>query len=164
MSYYKTTNVVAIEAYNAWQQSIEAHRLAALQISAEVGASRNKLCRYRDGRFAALVFDDNHDIPSYFRRFKDYPSAYMPIRSIAAGKEIARRLSNLPKILPATQFNRAIGFNPCLISGMRLLEWPASRLVDGVLFFMVPDEAGYQPPAHVTEILGSEYTAVTSQQ
>ena len=160
MPYFKTSDAAAIDAFQRWGNSIETHQDAAFKLAKEVGANPDCALFYKDKRFAAFIFDDAKQIqqvPSVFIRFPGNNHAYVPRANTREGKLLWERIKALPRILSPDAYTRAIGFSCCFISGMRLCEFPATVLHDGVLYFMVPDEASYTPPEHVTEILGSEY-------
>lgn len=157
MPYFKTSAAAAIDAFRNWRESIRTHQRAAIALSTEIGASSKRCCFYRDGQFCSFIFEHGMEVPACFREFKHFPDAYLPRRSTREGKLLWERIKALPRILSPDAYTRAIGFSCCFISGMRLCEFPATVLHDGVLYFMVPDEASYTPPEHVTEILGSEY-------
>ena len=157
MPYYKTFDSVSVSAFRDWRRSIAVHQKAALALSTEAGASPPRCCRYNDGRFAAFIFEPEQEIPAYFRPFRHFAGAYVPCLTTKEGKQLRDKIRKLPQILMPNNYNRAIGFSPCLISGMRLCEFPATVSYGDAIYFMVPDDAEYAPPAHVIEILGSEY-------
>ena len=157
MPYFKTSHPAAITAFREWRASIANHYKAALALSAEVGASPERCCRYNDGKFVAFIFEPGQEIPAYFRPFRHFAGAYVPRLTTKEGKQLREKIRKLPSVLMPNNYNKAIGFSPCLISGMRFCEYPASVLQGDTLYFMLPDDAPYTPPENVTEIFGSEY-------
>lgn len=158
MPYFKTSDAAAVAAFREWCKSISTHQRAALELSAEIGACKTHVYRYGStGQFAAFIFDPGKEVPAHFRRLQNPQNGFYPRRSTKAGRELCERIAALPKVLECTAYNRAIGFSPCLIKGMRLCEFPATVSDADSVYFMIPDDALYTPPEHVTEILGSEY-------
>lgn len=158
MPYFKTSDAAAVAAFREWRKSISTHQRAALELSAEIGASATRCLRYsNNGQFAGFLFDPGREVPAHFRRIRTANDGFYPLRSTKAGRELCKRISALPKVLDCVEYNRAIGFSPCLVSGMRLCEFPATVSDADSVYFMLPDDAQYTPPAHVKEILGSEY-------
>lgn len=157
MPYFKTSRPAAITAFREWRASIANHYKAALALSAEVGASQERCCRYNDGQFVAFIFEPGQEIPAYFRPFRHFSGAYVPRLTTKEGTQLREKIKKLPNVLMPNNYNKAIGFSPCLISGMRFCEYPASVLQGDTLYFMLPDDAPYTPPEYVTEIFGSEY-------
>ncbi len=160
MSYYKTTDPVAMEKARAWLASFAAHRDAALALSAELGGSNSKFYNIR-GRLAGIVFEPDADIPAHFRKLGD-PRAWWPRRNTVEGRAISQRIRDLPQILDARDVNAAIGYNPglyCTIgAGMVFVDHPHFVLTAEALFFSFPDQVNwYRAPAHVTEIVSSEF-------
>ena len=157
MPYYKTSRSAAVTAFCEWRDSILNHLQAALALSAEIGASSNHCCRSGDGYFAAFVFEPGQEIPAYLRPFPHFAGAYVPRLTTKEGKQLRDKIRKLPRILQPNHYNMEINFFPCIISGMRLCEFPPTVRQDDTLYFMVPDDAPYTPPESVTEIFGSEY-------
>lgn len=165
MKYYKTTDEKVLSARRTWVKSRCAYIDAALALSEEIGASKTHFYRNRrSGTVAAFVFEEGKTVPDHFCRYANTSDGWRPRLNVKPGKDLDNRIRHLPCVFDGTIFNHTIGYHATLVPGGRMLEWPTNIEHDGAVWFEIPDDVEYTPPAHVLEVLGSEYLRANEQE